>query len=313
LRSLEAAQGLRRWLPVALVVLPAFFALLFHLRLPGRLPSGEDHRAAASALVRQAQAGDGVLLFPWWTERARLYLPSKLAPVGYLGSESDAMEDHPRIWVLSQPSLPRADLGAFEKAFLPDRTPVGEAQTFGPLSLRAYVNGRYRPATFSTRSVNPRAWNVYVESPSGERTPCAWNGQRHNCASGAFATGPQWHEVFYRPLRCLYLHPPGGPARLVLELPDVTLGDSLALEAGVLWEYAPRKGYGQTAAHLGVEAPDGTPLLRIALEPGTEGLRTEQRPTAGINGTGILKLWLQSDSAQDRELCVNVVSRREPS
>ena len=64
-------------LELGLLLGAALLALAFQLTLPSRLPSEADHRAAAAALAREARAGDVVLLFPWWTERARRFLPGR--------------------------------------------------------------------------------------------------------------------------------------------------------------------------------------------------------------------------------------------
>jgi hypothetical protein len=295
-----------RRVALGIVLAGALYALVFDLRLPSVLPSEQDHRAAAAWLSQQAQPGDVLLLFPWWTDRARAFAPSQVPVVGYLGSDSADLEEHPRIWVLSQPRLPRSDVSGFERAFLPGRTRVGEPQRSGPLELTLYTNGRHRPVLFSTAAAGrPPPWSVFVESPDGARTPCAWDGGAHRCG-GAFVTAPEWHEVFYRPLQCLYLHPPGGPSRLVVDFQDVPWGERFALEAGVIWEHAPRKGGGQTPIRVGLESA-GQRLLFTELQPGQEGLDRKERPSAGLS-PGPLQLWLQSDGTEDRDVCVNVKS-----
>lgn len=88
------------------LLLVALLSLLFHLRLPGRLPSEGDYRAVAERLKAEARPGDAVLLFPWWAERARLFVPPEVPVYGYLGSDKDDLAAHSRIWVLGQPELP---------------------------------------------------------------------------------------------------------------------------------------------------------------------------------------------------------------
>ena len=66
-----------------------------------------DYQAVAAVLESEGKPGDVVLLHPWWTERARIYVPERVPVVGYQGSESDPLELHPRIWVLSQPRMDR--------------------------------------------------------------------------------------------------------------------------------------------------------------------------------------------------------------
>jgi hypothetical protein len=109
----------------SILVAVAVLAIGFQLWLPTTHVAETDYQAVASVLASEQQPGDVVLLVPWWTERARIFMPDGLPVVGYIGSDSDALERHPRIWVLSEPHLPRAGIGAFEDVFLPQRTEVG--------------------------------------------------------------------------------------------------------------------------------------------------------------------------------------------
>ena len=87
----------------ALLVAVGALSLTFDFRLPARLPSKSDYRQLASVLEAEAQPGDVLLVYPWWAERARLFVPDSLPVVGCLGSEHNPLVDHPRIWVLAQP------------------------------------------------------------------------------------------------------------------------------------------------------------------------------------------------------------------
>jgi hypothetical protein len=302
-------QTAPRWLErlrlagAACLSITAIYAFLFHLTLPSKLPSESDYEAVANALEKRALPGDGVLLFPWWAERARMFVPGHLPVIGYLGSDSDSLWEHPRVWVLGQPELPRARQATFDAAFLPGRRAVGATERFGPLTLTLYENDRHRRTNF--RAITPDTpRRVYVESENGEQTECPWDERAARCKD-AFVTGPEWHEDFYKPLLCLHVHPPGGPRRVVVEFSKAPLGDTLTLEGGILWEYAPRQGGGRTPVHMGVEATDVRLALQIPV--GAEGLkRVEQKVSATPSDT--LRLWVQSDNALDRELCVDVRS-----
>ena len=57
------------------------FALAFQLWLPSTHVAESDYQAVAQTLTNERQPGDVVLLAPWWTERARIYVPEGL-PVG---------------------------------------------------------------------------------------------------------------------------------------------------------------------------------------------------------------------------------------
>lgn len=291
-------------LELAALLVAALLALAFHLRLPSQLPSEADHRAAAAALARDARPGDVVLLFPWWTERARLFAPAGLPVVGYLGSDRADLDAHPRIWVLSQPQLPRADAAAFREAFLPGRTPLGEAQRFGTLELRAYENGRYRARRFDAVQALAQA-RVYLESPGGVQQPCPFDGEAHRCAAAPhLRVAAEWHEVAYEPRHCLWMHPPGGAGRLVAEFAGVPAGTELRLGAGLIWEHAravdaARIGPTQVTAEV-----EGAPLT-VTLAPGHEGFVTNAVRLPAGQPTRV-RLAVRAERAQSRWVCVQL-------
>ena len=273
-------------------------ALAFQLDLPTTHVAETDYQAVAGVLQNEAKEGDVVLLFPWWTERARLFLPTGLPVVGYLGSERDDLVDAPRVWVLAEPRLPLAGRGAFDEAFSPGRTPLGPERRFGNLSLTPYLNGRYRPSAFSGSSVLSRA-EVYLEEPNGARRPCTWNGQRHECPNGN-VIGLEWHEVRFRPLKCLRFNAPGGQTRLVLEVPHVPAADAVVLEAGYTGERGAHPRSIVTDSQLALEI-DGA-AQTLFLPAGVERLHRLERGAVAEGAR--LRLWLQSDNAHEREVCV---------
>ena len=112
-----SARGAAGWGEGLTLFAVALGCLLFQLWLPTTHVAEADYQAVASVLNAERQPGDVVLLAPWWTERARIYVPEGIPVVGYQGSEGDALERSARIWVLAQPSQPYAGLGAFEEAF----------------------------------------------------------------------------------------------------------------------------------------------------------------------------------------------------
>lgn len=293
----------------------ALFALAFHARLPSRLPSDDDYRRLAEVLAREARADDAVLLFPWWTERARLFLPEEPLVIGYLGSDADPLVHHPRVWVLAQPELPRADARSFWDAFSQGRRRIGEAKTFGNLQLMLFENGRHRPIGFSAPAEVASAAlrgdgsgvAVYVESADGTRVPCPLTGAR-----GAFRcpgaphlyARAEWHEVRYEPRRCLYMHPPGGASRLVAEFPQASLGREAILEAGVIWEHAVKKGGRITATTVALEDPStGERLAEVVLPPGREGF--ERARVSGDGRRRALRIAVSSPNPDARQICVD--------
>ncbi|ADO74036.1 conserved uncharacterized protein [Stigmatella aurantiaca DW4/3-1] len=288
------------------LLLVALLCLVFQLRLPGRLPTEADHRAVREHLQAQLRPGDAVLLFPWWTERARLYLPPEVPVYGYWGSDRDDLRAHPRIWVLGQPELPRANEAGFREAFLPGRTVAGDTLQAGTLTLTPYTNGRYRPLRWSATQAFASA-RVYLESPDGPRQPCPFNGQAYRCPGPPYLyMAPEWHELLYEPRRCLWMHPPGGAGRLVAEFDGVPGGTGLRLEGGILTEFAVRKSPSLSTTLMGVDdAQSRERLLEIALPPGLVGVQRAER-TLPPGEPRTVKVWTQATNAESRQVCLDV-------
>jgi hypothetical protein len=305
-----SARAALRWFEAGALLCGALFALVFQLRLGRRLPAEEDHRRAAEFLRTHAQPGDAVMLYPWWTERARVFLPGSLDVVAYLDDEGDPLIDFGRVWVYAQPNLPRADLAGFLARFEPGRRRVGEPERFGNVELRLYENGHHRPELFSaTRAVATA--RVYLELPD-RRVECPFDGRAHRCpgAPEQVHVGAEWHEVFYEARHCLWMHPPGGPGRLVAEFPSVPTGEELALEAGLIWEWALARGPGFTPVNVGVDDANGRSLLSLFIPAGLQQL---QHASAASPAGGPMRLWIQSDQAEARGTCVELKSRGKPA
>jgi hypothetical protein len=296
------SRGLLRWLELGLLLLVALWALVFQLTLPSRQATNEDYRQVAEALGREAKPGDVVLLFPWWTERARLFLPTEVPVVGYLHSEADPLIEHPRIWLLAQPRLPNIGESAFNKAFLPDRTEEGPPRRMGNLTLTLYRNGRHRPLLFSAVESVAKA-RVYLERPNGERQDCTFDGHAHQCPGGLHVAA-EWHELFYEPRYCLWMHPPGGDARLVAEFPDVPQGSAGLLEGGIVWEHALPKDTTPLSGAV-EDAQSHSVLAELHVPIGVEGFQKSgwtPSPAAGRT----LRVWTQSDNPKDRDACLSL-------
>lgn len=312
MRSPEAApapRARRAWslLELGLLVAVALFALGFHLWLPSTQPEEEDWRAAAAFLEANGQPGDQVVLHPWWTDQARLHVPERFVLWSDVHNAERDSTAAPRLWLLAQPRLPHAGNAAFLERFLPGREPLGETSRFGPLELTLYRNGRHRPASFRATEAVASA-QVYLEDPrTGARRPCPWNGRQHRCPGPAHLyVAAEWREIDFAPMRCLWMHPPGGPERLVAEFrlaPD--RASLLRLEGGVVGEEAVQVGDRLTPVAFGVESSDGTQLLEQRLAPGTEGLARSDRAWASTE-PAVLKLWSQADRPDRRQLCVEL-------
>jgi hypothetical protein len=289
---------LRTAAPALAMVLVALLGLGFQLQLPRAFPSDADYRGVATALAGARSPGDVVLLHPWWTERARLFLPPDLPVVGYLGDTADDLLEHPRIWVLANERLPRTPDADFRRNFLPDRTPAGAPRQFGPLTLTPYRNGRARRVVLSAIDAFDRL-QASVEGPAGAAAqPCQASGTRVQCPFDA-SVEVAWHEVLYQPVRCLYVLPPSGGRTLALRLPDGPGADALLLEAGITWEHAWIPG--RAAVELRLESPAG--VLHLRVPGGHEGFIRGETPAAAA---GPWTLRLTTADPHDRQLCLRL-------
>jgi hypothetical protein len=280
-------------------LLVAVLALGFQAWLPRVLPKEADGRAVADVLQREAEPGDVVLLHPWWTDRARLFLPPGLPITGYMGDETDALLEHPRIWVLAEPELPRTPEATFAAGFLPGRTRLGPERRFGPYASNLHRNGRARPVRFSAAEALQAA-SVAVDTQGSAPVPCVSDGTTFRCPGGTRADA-SWHEVFYRPSRCLFVIPPGGPGAVELTFDGVPPAAALRLEAGIVWEHAWKHGSNLTPLQATLhDADTGAPLASLTLPPGKEGFVVAE--TKG--GPRRLRLRVQSDNAHEREACL---------
>lgn len=280
--------------------------MVFHARLPGRLPKDADYAELQATLAKEAQPGDVLLLYPWWTERARLYAPDSLPVIGYLGSDTEDLTAHPRIWLLAQPHLPKSDLSGFLDQFEKDRKKLGEPRAFGTLELSLYQNGRYRPPLFTASEQLAQA-RVYLENGS-QRIDCPWNGRAHQCPNAGYLRAQQeWHEVNEIPRHCLYFHPPGGQARMVVEFPNVPAADEVGLEGGIVWEYAAHHNPELSDVRVTAESGDGRELLAFTAKKGVETFYRES--AKGPAQPFTLRLTVQADNPQNRQTCIDFFAR----
>ena len=295
LKNLSRAEGL-------LLLAVALAALVFQLWLPSTHVAEADYQAMAQVLAAERQPGDVVLLAPWWTERARIYVPEGLMVVGYQGSDADPLEKYPHIWVLSQPHQPRAGIGAFEAAFNPSRTAVGPARTFGNLTLQLFTNGRHHPLAIDAADALATA-QVYLETPDGNRQPCQWTGTGHRCPNGK-VVAKEWHEVHFAPYQCLKLEAPGGATRVVVDF-TAPAADFSALEAGYIWEYGAYKD-GVTPSSVWFEVNGQAQVME--LPTGSEVMHRLTGPA--LPEGAHVRLALASQNPNARIVCVVMTGTR---
>lgn len=286
--------------PVLIAV--ALLCLAFQLWLPTTHVAESDYQALAQVLSAERQPGDVVLLAPWWTERARIFVPEGLPVVGYQGSDSDSLERHPRIWVLAQPHQPNSGMGAFEKAFLPSRTAVGEERRFGNLRLRLYQNGRHRPVTVDAAERLAQA-QVYLESPDGNRQPCTATGAGYRCPNGK-VVAREWHEVHFAPYSCVKMEAPGGPTRVVVEF-VASAADTSSISAGYIWEYG---AYLENITPTTVTLEVNGQAQSLELPVGDELMHRLEGPALPEGAR--VRLWLSSGNPLGRVVCVVMTGSR---
>jgi hypothetical protein len=285
------------------VVVVAVACLAFQGWIPSTHVTDDDYRAAAAAVARAKQPGDVVLLAPWWTERARLFFDASIPVVGHLHSDNDAHVRAPRIWVLSQPNLPRNDLGTFYRRFSPDRSGLGEPQIFGNLRLELFQNGRARLVSFDAELALSSA-TVYLESPDGSRQACTQDTAQFRCTNGS-AVLFEWREVLFAPERCLRLYPPGGAAKAVVEFRVSQAIAMLEMKAAYTWDRGTFRE-GVTATSVQLEA--GSQSQGLNLAPGTEGFlgATANDVAAGT----VVRVSTQAANAANREVCIQLIGYR---
>src|SRR5262249_60411455 len=127
----------------------------------------------------------------------------------------------------------------------------------GPPPPPRHGSGRARASRFSAVDELGQA-EVSIESPEAASVPCSRSGDAFLCRTGR--AEPAWHEVLYQPVRCLFILPPGGAARIAVRFPEVPAG-TLLLEAGITWEHAWKRE--RSDAQLTLGGPTGVLHLRV--------------------------------------------------
>jgi hypothetical protein len=288
----ETATQLKRWEGLVVVVV-AVVCIAFQLRVASTSPTDADYQAAAAKIEQEFQPGDAVLLAPWFIERARIFVPERVPVIGYYGSDGADLTQHPRVWVLANPSLPGFSFGSFLDAFQPKRTEDGPATTFGGLELRRYRNGRSRPVLFSAAQSLGNA-RVFLQTGQGEQA-CQFNSRSWRCPNGGEVV-EEWRELHFEPHRCLRFYPPGGPVKLVAEFPNVPAASSLQLITGYIWERGAYRNADST--DVGFEAGGSSEVTRLLA-----GVEKVYRIEKTNTPAGPVRVWVQATNPSSREVC----------
>ncbi len=258
------------------------YGLVFMARLPGRLPTELDWRAAAALVERDARPGDAVALAPVWAERAREVLPERLparpgAPLVVLAYPryAPAAEDLVgvrRVWLLSLPDVPGADR-AIARDLMARSSGRDGPQRLGAIEVTRYdLKTPVLPLAFlPDRLASARVRLGDAPCPAGP--------------DGVFrCPGPPWlrvarevREMDLLPRPCLYAHPgPDAAAPLTIVFPEVPVGRVLRGHTGIAGDAARRGG---SPVRLTVKV-DGEELGAVEEPPRQPGWHVFQMDTS---------------------------------
>ncbi len=235
-------------LELGLFACALLYALVFWLRLPGRLPSAQDYLALQAKVQREAQPGDGLAVLPFWADRAKLFLHgTPVLALPHLETEADA-ERYGRLWVIAQPDLPHSDARGSLEALAQRLSLVHGPQRFGPLELWLFAPQPGRAATYDFVA---HAAEAQVEAPVPLRL--------------------EWREFDFLPRHCVVSR----AGQAVLHFDDVPMHGGLRVGLGSL-------GPGQ-GAQVQVNV-DGRPLQPLQLTQGGPAFQEAELPAAGLTG-----------------------------
>lgn len=198
-------------------------------RLPARLPTEVDWRAAAAILEREARPGDALAISPAWAERARLVAPARLPVLALARLAGEELPGVRRLWLLSLPDAPGHGSGA--ELDVIDRA----ARSEGPVRLGALELTRYdlafpsRPLAFLPDRL------AGAEVRLGEVScPAAGDGSFACPAPAPARVRRTVREVAGAPRPCLSLElDPAAAAPLALAFRAVPMGRTLRGHAGL--------------------------------------------------------------------------------
>jgi hypothetical protein len=295
-----------RWLWL-MVPLFGLLELLSHCHFAHRAPTLEEWRAEKASVLSLRQAGEPVLVAPYWAEPMARHA---------LGDEAFSLFD-----------LARPDVTAFrrvvEVSVLGQRSPeiagwrVVQEQWAGRLKLTLLENPAPAEVKFDFWSeLGPQKVSVIEQGPPVDRLcphirgvgstgglhgHIAFPAERFQCPSGAhvFVGRTVVEDQAYRPRRCLWAHPPQGRV-LVLRYTDVPLGRVVRGYGALSWFLWRDGGNAPVELEARVNGePIGTWVHRE--EQGWNGFEFATGRHAASRAT--VEFRIRSDRANGREFC----------
>jgi hypothetical protein len=288
----------------ALVVLGALVlgvhGILFHARLPARLPSTEDWSATARFLSGAARPGDAILLAPWWAERARQVLPDGLPVLAFPSLRGEDLVGVERVWLLSLPGAPGHGSGPRQE--LTERSATAEPpRRFGGIEL---VLHHLRAPTLPLAFFPDLLATALVAT--GPRRCAADAREVFRCGPGPLGgVASEIREIDALPRRCLRAPPVKGEP-LVITFPSIPVGRVLRGHTGIVGEAALA---GAAPVVLTVRV-DGEEVGRVEEPPARSGWHAFEIDTRRLGGRDrTVSFTIAAEDVAERELCFDAYTQ----
>jgi hypothetical protein len=306
-------SGRERW-RWAFMLVPAvgLLELCLHVKQANSAPSEQDWAAARSALEQTVKPDDLVVFAPRWIDPlAREHFGTQIASL-----EREARPDEtrfPRAIEVSVRGMHAPELSSWRKA--------GEWKT-GPFTLTALENPA--PAKVIDDLVvhaTPEHTRVSRVDPLGRETDCAFahaGPQTGGLGFGPAVPGDRWTcpggfvgisvvpDLDYKPHKCIYAPPSGGPSPVRIRFVDVAFGTSLYGHHGL---YVEAERHRDGAPVTLVWKTDARTLGSVTHNDG-DGWKRFELPTSDLAGTrGDLVAEITAPNGNRRMYCFEADTR----
>ena len=304
------------WVAIAVPVL-GVGELLAHLYFARRAPRPDEWAAAAPVVERTRQAGDVVIVAPYWAEpMARWKLGEAAFPLRDV-ARPDATR-YPRAVELSILGQDAPELAGW---------PVEREERAGKIVVRPRRNPAPPHVTFDfVDGLRPGAAEAEVAAPEGAPRPCAWTDTAPVESGGLFgaATFPATRfrcplpnpfvfagvtvidDEHEHPRRCIWSHPPGGADELVTRFRGVPLGRVIRGHTGMGWMIERDRSGAPITLRVRV---NGDPVGEVVHLDGQGWAPFELALGTHANTTADVEFRASSPSSQFRHLCFEADSR----